>query len=164
MISNHPYRCWHPSEFINECIYGVDTLLYKQPNKWITTILAKQHSKEVPCVDGWKLAHFLLLPWMMCDVPWAPIIHVCVDIPLNPSVGAWVRLIHQYTKQPSKGIISILATQHCKVDKHGGKKTGILLASVLDGVWCSMRSNHPYRCWHHSQFISVCMCEVGLTL
>ena len=43
-------------------------------------------------------------------------------------------------------------------------KTRALSSSALDGVWCTMRSNNQYRCWHHSQFINGCMGEVDTPL
>ena len=56
--SNNPYICFHPSQFINGCMDEFGSPLYKQPNKGITYILATQHPKDVPWVDGWKLGHF----------------------------------------------------------------------------------------------------------
>ena len=37
------------------------------------------------CVNyhGWKLGHFLSLPWMVYDVPWAPTIYTGLDTPLR---------------------------------------------------------------------------------
>ena len=46
------------------------------------------------------------------------------------------------------------------MDQHGWKKIGTVSSSALDGVWCTMRSNHSYRCWHPSQFINVFVGEV----
>ena len=43
-------------------------LLHKQPNKGIIPILATQYFKDEVDVGGWKLAHFLLLPLVVCDI------------------------------------------------------------------------------------------------
>ena len=43
-------------------------------------------------------------------------------------------------------------------------KTGTLSFSGLEGVCCTMSSNHQYRSWCPSQFINGCMYELGLTL
>ena len=50
------------------------------------TILATQHSKDVPWVGGWKLGHFHPLPRMVCDVLRAPTIHTGIDAPLSSSM------------------------------------------------------------------------------
>ena len=34
-------------------------------------------------------------------------------------------------------------------------KTEALLSSALDGIWCNMSPNYPYRCWHPPQLINV---------
>ena len=34
-------------------------------------------------INEWNMVHFLLLPWMVYDVPWAPIIHTGTDMNLN---------------------------------------------------------------------------------
>ena len=76
------------------------------------------HIHSVACLEGawrsggyqWKLGHFYPLPWVVCDIPWAPIIHTCVDIPLNSRFikGGICEVGLQLHKQPSKGITSIL--------------------------------------------------------
>ena len=101
---------------------------------------------------------------MVCDVPWAPIIHTYVDTPLNPYMGAWVGLIHHYTSNKARGWHIYWLHDPQMMDWHGWKKTDTLLASALDVVWCTMSSNHPYICWHHSKFINVFMDEVDIPL
>ena len=80
----------------------VDTPLHIYQSKGIAFILATQPPKDVPWVDRWKLGHFHPLHWMMCDVPWAPTIYTCVDIHLNSSMDAWVRLIHLCTSNQTR--------------------------------------------------------------
>ena len=63
-------------------------------------------------------------------------------------------------KQSSKRIISILTIQYQK----DVLKVCTLLASVFDVMWCTMNSNHPYRCWYPSQFINGCMSQVDKPL
>ena len=101
--SNNPYICFHPSQFINGCMDEFGSPLYKQPNKGITYILATQHPKDVPWVDGWKLGHFHPLPWMVCDTPWVPTIQTGDNTPINSSMNACVRLTHQYTSNQARG-------------------------------------------------------------
>ena len=102
--SNHPYRCYHHSQFVNGWMYEVDLPLYKQPSKGIISILTTQHPNDIPWVDRWKLAHFLLLLWRVCDiVPWAPTIHTSVDTPVYPYVSAWMRMIYHCTINRAKG-------------------------------------------------------------
>ena len=104
MQFNHPYRCWHPSQFTNGGMGEVDSIpLYKQPRKGVTSILPTQHTNDRPCMDWWKLAHFLLLPWGVCDRPWAWTIYIDVDTPVNPYVGAWVRLVYHCIKNQAMG-------------------------------------------------------------
>ena len=106
MSSNQPYRCWHHSQFINRWIYKVGLPLYKQPSKGITSILATQYPKDIPWVDGQikKLGHhFCPLPWMVCNVPWAPTIDIDIDTPFNSSMDAWVRLVHYCTSKQTRG-------------------------------------------------------------
>ena len=103
MNSNHPCMCWYPCQSINECMGEVDTPLYKQPSKGITSILATQHPHDIPLVDRWNLGHFHPLPWMVCDIPWSPTIHIDIDTTLNSSMDEWVRLIHHYTGNQTRG-------------------------------------------------------------
>ena len=121
-------------------------ILHKQQSKGLTSILVIQHPKNVPCVDGWKLGYSHPLPWMVCDIPWAPTIHTSVDTPLDSSMCSWVRSIHHGTSNQSMGITSILAIKHSK-DGLALIKTGTPLALTLVSVWCTMSSNHPYMCF-----------------
>ena len=111
-------------------------------------------------MDGIKLAYFLLLPWLVYDVPWNLIIHIDFNTLLNSSMYAWVRLIHHCTSNRARGSNPYWPHNTPKMDQHGWKKIGTVSSSALDGVWCTMRSNHSYRCWHPSQFINVFMGEV----
>ena len=43
MNYNHQYRCWYPSQFINGCMWEIDTPLYNQQSKGVISILATQH-------------------------------------------------------------------------------------------------------------------------
>ena len=86
MTSNHTYRCWHPSQSINGCtctyeVYNIP--LYKQPMKGIQSIQATQHFKDMTLGDGYKLAHFLILHWLVYDVRWSTTIYTHVDTHLS---------------------------------------------------------------------------------
>ena len=120
--------------------------------------------KNVPWVDGWKLGHFHPLPWMVYDVPWAPTIHTCVDTPVNPSMSAWVRLIHHCISNQARGSHPYWPHNTQRMDEHGGKKTGTFSAFAFDGVWCTMSSNHMYRFWHPYQSINGYMNKVDTPL
>ena len=138
------------SQLINGFMDEIDTPLHRQTDKGITFILVIYHSKDVTWVHGWKLGHFNPLPWMICDVPWAPTIHTSVDTPFNPSVCTWVRLIHHCTSNKARGSHPYWPHNTPRMDQHGWKKTGTLSSSALDSVWCNMSSNHPCRCWNPS--------------
>jgi len=59
-------------------------------------------------LQGWtsmdvrKLAHFLLLPWMVYDLPWSPIINAVIGTHLISSMCVWVRLFYHYTCNQSR--------------------------------------------------------------
>ena len=94
---------------------------------------------------------------MLCDVPWAPITHTYIDTPLNSSTGTCINLVYHCTSTQTRNSIN---TDHTILQEYvmdGWMKTVTLLAFAFDGVWWSMSSNHPYRCWHPSQFINGCM-------
>ena len=152
--------CWHPSQFIDMFMGDIDTPLNKQPSKMITSILATQYTKDVLWVDEWKLTHFLILPWIVCDAPWGPIIHTYVDTPLNSSMDACVRLFHYCTINKARDHIHTGHTSSKGCKMCGWIKTGALSPSALDGGWYTISSNHLYRSWSPSQFINVLMCEV----
>ena len=86
--SNHPYRFWYPSQFINMLMGEVDKPLHKQSNRGSYPTGHTSHK--------------------------------------GYSMGRWM-------------------------------KTGVISSPALDGVWCTIRSNHLYMCWHPSPFISRCM-------
>ena len=102
MSSNHPYRCWHPYQSINVFTCEVDTSLHKQTNNGITSI----YPNNVLSLDGWKLGHFHPLPWLVCNLPWAPTIHTGVASSLNSSTGVYVRLIHYCTSKQTRELYS----------------------------------------------------------
>jgi hypothetical protein len=90
---------------------------------------------NVQCMDGWKLGHFHPLPWMVCDVLWAPTIHTGVDILVNPSMDIWVALMDTTLhEQPSKEVTFILVTQHQK-DGWTWRKVKWHMFSLYLG-WC----------------------------
>ena len=164
MSSNHPYKCCHHSQFISGCMGWVDTPLHKQPRKGITSILTTQYPKDLLWVDGYKLGHFHPLPWMVYNIPWIPITHMGLDTLLNSSMCSYVGLIHHYTSNQARGSYPYWPHNTPRMDHHGWLKTGTLLALAWDSEWCTMSSNHPYRYWYHSQFISRCMCGVDIPL
>ena len=145
MSSNHTYRSWHPSQFINVFMGEVGLPLYRQLEQW-----GHIHTDHT-ILQGWtsmderKLAYFLLLPWMVCDVPWAPTINADIVTPINSSVGTLMRLIHHCTYNQARGSHTYWSHNNPRMDQHGWNKTSILLALALVGVWCAMKSNHPYR-------------------
>ena len=143
MSSNYMYRFWHPSQTINGYMDEADTPLHKQPNNGITSIPATQNQNDIPWVDGWKLRHFLLLPWMVCDLQWAPTIDTSVDTSINPSMDACVRLGYHCTRNQAKGYILTGHTTPKWCTMGRWMKTGALSSSALDGVWCTMSSNLP---------------------
>ena len=66
-------------------------------------------------------------------------------------------------RQTNKGITSIMVIHPKECSMYGWMKTGTLSSSALDGVWCTMSSNHPYRCWYPCQSINGCMSEADTT-
>ena len=67
-------------------------------------------------------------------------------------------------RQTHKGITSILVIHTKGFSMGRWMKTGALSSSTLDGVWCTMSSNYPYRCWNRCQSIFGYMGEVDTPL
>ena len=143
---------------IHWCVYVWDFYTIAQATKqWDYIHTDHTTLQEWININERKLARFLLLllPWLVCDVPRAPIIDIDFDIPLNQSVGLCVRLIHHCTSNKARRSHPYWAHNTPRMDQHGWNKSGTLLASALVGVWCTMRSNHPYISWNPHQFEQV---------
>ena len=117
-------------------------------------------------MDGRILRHFHHLPWMVCGVSWAPIIHIHtgIDIIVNLWMSACVRLIHHCTSNQARGSNTYWMYNTQMMGHHGWMNNGTPLASTLYGVWCTMNSSHCCMCWHPSHLIHRCMGDVGSSL
>ena len=90
MRSNHPYRHWHHSQFINRCMGVVDVSLYKQPSKGTTSILTTQYCKDVPPWMKEKWHTFILcLGWCMMYHELQLSIHVLTAFLIHLWVHGW---------------------------------------------------------------------------
>ena len=162
---------YHELQPLMQALAPLSIYLWVHGWGWYTTTQSTKQRGHIhtghTILQGWtsmderKLEHFHPLPWIVCDVTWAPTIHVGVGIPLNSSMCSCVRLVCHCTSNQSRGShpYRLHTLQGCTMG--WWVKTGTLLALALDGVWCTMISNHPHRCWHPSQFINGCMDEVG---
>ena len=75
-------------------------------------------------------------------------------------MSAWVRLINHQTR----GSYTYWPHNTPRLDQRGWKTKRCTFCSALDSMWCTMNSNRPYRCWHHSQSTNVFMDEVDTPL
>ena len=109
MSFNHPYRCWHPCQSINECMDEVDTPLYRQPSKGIASILATQHPKDGRTWRKENLHIFsLCFWWCVMYHELQPYVHI---LHLSQSINGWMCEVNTpLHKQPNKVMAYILAT------------------------------------------------------
>ena len=132
-----------------------------------TRVLYPYWPHNTPRIDqhGWKKNGTLLASAL--DGVWCSMSsnhpYMCWHT-FNRSAGTWVGLIHHHISSQAMGSYLYWPYNTPKMDQHGWMKTGTLLSSVLDGVWCTISSNHPYKCWHPSQFIHMLMYGVDTPL
>ena len=160
MSSNHPYMCWHPSQFINGACVGLIHHCTSNQTKgshpyWLNIS---------PTMDphGWEITgtFSLWIGWCVMYNKIQPSIHTSVDTPLKSYFGACMGLLYHCTSNQARESHSYWPHITPRMDQHGWKKTGTLLDTILDSVWCIMGSNHPYKYWHPSQFINGYLGEV----
>ena len=85
-------------------------------------------------MDERNLALLFILSWVVCDVPWTPIIHTGVDMPVNSSTGAWVRLIYHFTMNQASESHPYWPHKTPMTDQHECMKTATLLDIAPGGV------------------------------
>ena len=106
---------------------------------------------------GWmneKWGNFILcLGWCVMYHELQPSIHVLASLSIHQGMYMWdwYSITHA-TKQGEHFHIGHIIPKGCTMG--WWMKTGAILSSASDGVWCTMSSNHPYRCWYLSQFIN----------
>ena len=145
---------------------GVDTTLNSSMGAYIRLIhhCTKNHVRGShpywPHNTPRMVQHFLIVPWMVYDIPWAPTIYTGVGNPLSPSMGTRVRLVYHYIHNQSGGSHP-QGLHNTRRMYYGWMDETILLSSfAFYRVWWTTRSNYLCRCWQRSQFINGCMGEV----